>query len=118
MKYAFLIALLFLNACASNEATPTTAEQSPDSRSYHADLATCQQWAAPTRHEWAARCAANGEMVMMSKIIASLSSDDPRDRDTTRQSLPNDTQARFNVCMKDKGYAMADPAPIGRLASR
>jgi len=118
MRRSFLIALLLLAGCASNDPMPNNiVAQSDNKPAYRTDLAYCQNWAAPTRNEWATRCSSNGELVMWSHIIASLSPSDPRDQDTQRQSLPNDTQARFTACMNNKGYAI-NTAGNDKIASR
>jgi len=118
MKKHFLLGLLLLTSCAGTGATPHMAEQLSDHGQYRADLAICQSWAAPTHHEWAERCAAQGDMILISSLIDNLSADDPRDHDGRRQSLPNTTQARLDACLKDKGYAVDTSGDIKKLASR
>src|ERR1700722_15472656 len=109
MKKQFLLALLLLASCAGQGTTPSLTEQPADHNQYQADLGYCQDWAKPTKHEWAQRCAAQGDMVLMARLIASFDNNDPRDQDTSRQSMPNSTQYRLDMCMKEKGYKINTP---------
>ena len=116
MKKHILLAVFLLAACSGQGTAPHIAEQPSDHNQYQADLGYCEDWAKPTKHEWAQRCAVQGDMVFMSHVIASFDNNDPRDSDTQRQSMPNSTQYRLNMCMKAKGYKINMPGDGGRIA--
>jgi hypothetical protein len=118
MKKHILLAIFLLSACSGQGAKPALTEQPPDNTQYQADLSYCEDWAKPTKHEWAQRCAAQGNLVMMAQLIASFDNDDPRDKDASRQSVPNSTQYRLNMCMKAKGYKINMPGDGGRIAMK
>jgi len=111
-----LLTLLLLSSCAGQ--SPHLAEQPADVAKFQSDLAACQDWAVPTRHEMAMRCQANGDMVFVTQLIASLSGPDPRDKDSARQSMPNDTRYRLDVCLRAKGYKIDMPDDPEKMASR
>ena len=116
MKKQFLLAVFLLASCAGQGAAPHITEQPTDNNQYQADLGNCQDWAKPTKHEWAQRCAVQGNMVLMAKLIASFDNSDPRDQDGRRQSMPNSTQYRLDMCMKEKGYKINMPGDGGKVA--